>query len=667
MNEEEIKRKIEALKKEINYHNYCYYVLDSPEIPDAEYDRLFRELKKLEEENPHLITPDSPTQRVGAAPLEEFNRIRHLTRLFSLDDAFSEGEVLEFDQRIRKGLGKNVEFTYVAEPKIDGLAVNLLYENGIFVSGATRGDGEVGEDITQNLKTIRSLTLHMLDSDIPHPSRIEIRGEVYISKEDFIKLNDERIAAGEPIFANPRNAAAGSLRQLDPKITASRSLNIYLYGMGLCEGIEFLNHYDFLQTIKKWGFRVNPEIKICHKIEDVLEYFKYIENKRNELEYEIDGVVVKVNEFELQRLLGEKTRAPRWALAIKFKPEEALTIVEDITVQVGRTGILTPVAKLTPVNVGGVEISRATLHNLDEIRRKDIRIGDTVTVRRAGDVIPEVVSAIKSKRTGKEKIFEMPTACPVCGAHIIREGAYFRCTSISCPAQIKEGIKHFASRGAMDIEGLGDKLVDQLVEKEIVKDLADIYFLKADKLANLERMGKKSAENLIKAIERSKRCQLSRFIYALGIKLVGEYTAKLLADNFHSIENLKKKTEEELLEIDGIGPEVASSIVNFFKEEENLRVIEKMFSAGLVIEKTEAKKGRKFEGKSFVFTGALKSFTREEAKRIVEAEGGKASSSVSKKTDYVVAGEDAGSKLDKAKELGVTIISEDEFIEMINK
>lgn len=665
MNDEEIRKRIESLKKALNYHNYLYYVLDNPEIPDSEYDRLFRELDELEKRNSSFITADSPTQRVGAKPLEDFKKTKHLTRLFSLDDAFSEEEALEFDTRIRKAVSEDETFTYVAEPKIDGLAVNLLYENGIFAGGATRGDGATGEDITQNLKTIKSLALRMLESEITFPERIEIRGEVYIGRADFKKLNEERELAGEPIFANPRNAAAGSLRQLDPEITASRSLNIFLYGIGICNGKEFLNHYESMNALKKWGLRINPKIRVCGDITEVLKYFKYLEDKRNILDYEIDGVVVKVNDFYLQRRLGEKTRSPRWALAIKFKPEEAMTVVEDISVQVGRTGILTPVAKLSSVNVGGVDISRATLHNLDEIRRKDVRIGDTVVVRRAGDVIPEVVNPVISKRSGDEKIFEMPSACPVCDAGITKDGAYFRCTSISCPAQLKEGLKHFASRGAMDIEGLGDKLVDQLVDKGIVKDIGDIYSLTVEELEGLERMGRKSAENIVNAIKKSRQCDFARFIYALGIKLAGEYTARLLAENFPSIDELKMKKEEDYLEIDGIGPEVASSVVSFFNEEENIRVIEKILSSGLKIERTEMRRRGKLQGKTFIFTGTLSRFTRDEAKRMVENEGGKTVSVVSKKTGFVVAGEDAGSKLEKAKKLGVAVISEDEFIRMI--
>ncbi len=667
MNEEEIRKRIEFLKKDINRHNYLYYVLDAPEVPDSEYDRLFRELENLERANPRLVTSDSPTQRVGAAPLDQFQKSVHISRLFSLDDAFSDGEAMEFDTRVRKTLREGEKFSYVAEPKIDGLAVNLLYEKGVFVKGATRGDGTVGEDITQNLKTIKSLALRMIDCEIPFPETMEARGEVYMAKDEFRKINEERRARGEPEFANPRNAAAGSLRQLDPSVTASRSLNIFFYGIGFCKGMEFSNHFEAMNSIKKLGLRVNSETRLCSNIGEVLDYFRCLGEKRNALYYEIDGVVVKVNELYLQKRLGEKTRSPRWAFAIKFKPEEAMTVIEDIAVQVGRTGILTPVAKLFPVNVGGVEISRATLHNLDEIQRKDVRIGDTVAVRRAGDVIPEVVNPVISKRKGDEKHFEMPSCCPECGAGIIRDGAYFRCTNISCPAQIKEKIKHFASRGAMDIEGLGDKLVDRLVEKGVVNDIADIYSLSVETLESLERMGKKSAQNLIDAIEKSRKCDFARFLYSLGIKLVGEYVARLLAENYPSTDELKNQSEDELLQIDGIGPEVASSVVSFFKEEQNIRLIEKICDSGVEYPRTRVRKEGKLEGKTFVFTGALEKFTRDEAKRMVENEGGRAVSSVSGKTSYVVAGEDAGSKLEKAKRLEVNVITEDEFIKLIGE
>ncbi|MBI5373905.1 MAG: NAD-dependent DNA ligase LigA [Candidatus Schekmanbacteria bacterium] len=667
MNDEKIRQQIEKLREDINYHNHRYYVLDDPEIPDSEYDRLFRELEKLEEEHPEFVTPDSPTRRVGAAPLKEFSKITHATPLLSLADAFSEEEVREFDERVKKLSGTGHQFTYIVEPKIDGLAVNLLYENGKFLNGATRGDGFTGEDVTQNLKTIKSVILRMMKGSKPHPSRIEIRGEVYMSKKDFNSLNMEREKNGEPVFANPRNAAAGSIRQLDPKITASRPLNIFLYGLGSSKGFEPATQEEFFKTIKQWGFRTNPEVRVCYSISDVINYFNRLGEKRKSLDYEIDGMVVKVNEFSLQRELGERTRSPRWAIAVKFEPEEAVTVIEDISVQVGRTGILTPVAKLSPVRVGGVEVGRATLHNIDEIERKDVHIGDTVIVRRAGDVIPEVVKPIPEKRTGDLRKFIMPEECPVCSAPVTREGAYHRCTNISCPAQIKEGMKHFASRLAMDIEGLGDKLVDQLVDKGIVSDLGDIYRLDNETLSGLERMGDKSASNIIEAIEKSKHPSFERFLYALGIRLVGEYVAKILAKRFRSIEKLSHAAEEELLSIEGVGPEVAASVVKFFKINENMNVVRKLLSAGIKIVEPDENVSAVLEGKTFVFTGALKKFTRDEAKRLAEHSGGHVASSVSSRTDFVVAGEDAGSKADKAKQLGVKVISEEEFIKMVEK
>jgi DNA ligase (NAD+) len=668
MKREEAKAKIEKLREEINEHNYYYYVLDSPQVSDAAYDRLMRELQKLEEEFPDLITPDSPTQRVGATPLEEFETITHTIPMLSLNNAFEEEEVREFDQRIKRFLKTDKEIEYVIEPKLDGLAVELVYLDGKFTIGSTRGDGVNGEDITQNLKTIHAIPLQLVRRELRKvPGRLEVRGEVYIGKKEFRELNRKREESGEPLFANPRNAAAGSCRQLDPRITAQRPLSIFCYGIGAVEGWEFNTHWDILQNLRKWGFKVNQEARLCSSIDGVIEEYKRIKKKREDLPYEIDGTVIKVNRVDLQEKLGQISRSPRWALAYKFEAHQETTVIENIIVQVGRTGALTPVAVMRPVRVGGVEVSRATLHNQDEIDKKDIRIGDTVVVQRAGDVIPEVVMVIKEKRSGREKKFVMPDRCPVCGSEVMREEgeAAHRCLGMSCPAKLKESIKHFASKRAMDIEGLGDKLIDQLVEKGLIKNVVDLYSLSKEDLASLERMADKSAQNIIDALNQSREADLERVVYALGIRHVGEHLAKVLMDNLGSMERLMKATEEELMQIKEIGPEVAKSIYRFFRQKGNLEVIERLEKAGVRFKQPITRKKRDLEGKTFVFTGGLKSFTRDEAEKLVEDRGGKASGSVSKKTDYVVAGESAGSKQDKARELGVTVLSEEEFRKLI--
>jgi len=671
MDREKARERIEELRKGIDYHNYRYYILNDPEISDAEYDALMRELEELEERYPELKSPNSPTQRVGAPPLEEFETVVHSVPMLSLANALEEGEVLEFDRRIKRFLGMDEgrDIEYVAEPKLDGAGVELVYENGTLTVGSTRGDGYVGEDVTQNLRTIKTVPLRLIRlGDFPIPERIEVRGEVYMDVADFEELNRQRELRGEPLFANPRNAAAGSLRQLDPSITAGRPLKIFCYAVGTFSGITLRSQWETLEALSKLGLRVNPLNKLCANIGEAIDYYRYIAGMREELPYEADGVVLKVNSFELQRALGEISRSPRWAIAYKFEPRQATTVIKDIVVQVGRTGALTPVAIMEPVKIGGVEVSRATLHNQDEIERKDIRIGDTVIVQRAGDVIPGVVKVVESRRTGSERKFEMPARCPVCGAEVVRpEGeAVHRCTNISCPAQLKESIRHFASRRAMDIEGLGDKLVTQLVDRGLVRDLADIYYLSKEKLASLERMAEKSAQNIIDALQASKERELPRVIYALGIRHVGEHTARVLADHFGSIEGLAVATEEELMGIKDIGPEVAKSVASFFRQDQNIRVIEKLKAAGVKFRAEERRGARpELAGKVFVFTGALKSYTRDEAQRIVESLGGKASSSVSRKTDYVVAGEGAGSKLARARELGVKIITEEEFKRMV--
>ena len=668
MDQNKAKTKIEGLRKTIERHNHQYYVLDNPLITDAEYDKLMRELAELETAYPESFDSNSPTQRVGAKPLEAFSTVSHTIPMLSLQNAMSVEEIGDFDKRVKKLLDiDNVE--YVIEAKIDGLAVELVYINGVFTLGSTRGDGYTGEDVTQNLKTIRSIPMNLLrEGTNVIPERLEVRGEVFMGKKEFLALNEAREVSGEPLFANPRNAASGSIRQLDSKITASRKLNIFCYAPGQITGITFATHEQFLLHLKTWGFRVNPLTKVCQDIDEVVDYYKHIENIRDEIPYEIDGTVIKVNQVISQNRLGAVSRSPRWAIAFKFPAREEVTTIEDIVVSVGRTGALTPVAILTPVEISGVEVSRATLHNEDEIRRKDIRIGDTVVVTRAGDVIPEVVRVIEEKRSGKEKPFAMPDVCPVCSEPVIRpEGeAIRRCVNINCPAQIKGSIEHFASKRAMDIDGLGTKLVEQLVDKNIIKDVSDLYYLKKETLSALERMADKSAQNVLEAIHNSKKRSFARFIYALGVRNVGEHIAGLLTARYKDIHALMKADRETLLSIHEIGPEVASSIVSFFKDIKNRATIEKMMTAGVAIEYDE-KEVKKLSGFTFVFTGALKSMSRDEARKKAEDLGAQTAPSVSKKVNYVVTGEEAGSKLDKAKTLGIKIIDDEELLTLIKE
>jgi DNA ligase (NAD+) len=656
-----------SLRREIEYHNYRYYVLDDPEISDAEYDALMQELEGLEEAYPNLRTPNSPTQRVGAPPLEEFGTIAHTIPMLSLANAMEHSAVVEFDQRIKRFLKTDTEIQYVAEPKLDGIAVELIYEDGEFTVGSTRGDGYTGEAITQNLRTIKTIPLHLIEHKIPPPERLEVRGEVFMEVRDFQELNEEREEKGEPLFANPRNAAAGSLRQLDSAITARRPLKIFYYGIGEVRGREFEGQWEVLQALPQWGLRTNPLARRCRNIQEAIAYYNEINGLREAQPYEMDGVVIKVDSFELQRRLGEVSRSPRWAVAYKFPAKEATTKIIDIKAQVGRTGALTPVAEMEPVRIGGVEVKRATLHNQDEIAKKAVMIGDTVVVRRAGDVIPEVVKVITSKRTGAERQFVMPQTCPVCGSDVIRlpDEAAHRCIGISCPAQVKGRIKHFASKRAMDIDGLGTKLIDQLVDTGLIKDITDLYALTQDNLAALERMAEKSAANLIEALENSKRPTLARFIYALGIRHVGEHIAQVLARNLSSLDAFAKATEEELVAILEIGPEVAQSVVRFFKDKGNRKEIERLLKAGIRIAEQKAKKEEPLKGKTFLFTGALEGMARNEAKDLVESLGGEVASSAGKGVDYVVAGTDPGSKYAKAKELGLTIIDEEEFQRLV--
>ena len=664
-----LKQKIEELREIINTANYNYYILDNPTISDAEYDRLMRELQQLEEIYPQYKTADSPTQRVGASPLTKFNTVTHRIPLLSLDNAMDEAEVIEFVNRVHKALsGEQIEF--VAEPKIDGLAVELVYENGTFVSGSTRGDGVTGEDITQNLKTIRSIPLQLRSDQHPVPSLLEVRGEIYMDRNDFERLNEQQLSEGKPAFANPRNSAAGSLRQLDSHITATRPLSIFCYAPGSCEGFSFVTHIEFLQTLPHWGFRINPLIKLCKTTDELIDYYRSIETKRDTISYDIDGVVFKVNSIRQQQSLGIKSRSPRWAIAGKFKAKQEITQILEIEAGVGRTGAITPVAHLQPVRIGGVTVSNATLHNQDEIDRKDIRVGDWVVVQRAGDVIPQVVKVVAERRNGSEKPYRIPAECPVCGSHIIRpEGeAKHRCQNINCPAQIKGRIQHFVSKRAMNIDGLGDKLIEQMVDSGLIHSIADIYFLKKDDLAALERMADKSAQNVIDAIENSKNTTLARFIYALGIRNVGEHMGKVLEREFKDLETIIAADYERLEAVEGIGPIVAHAIRDFFDEENNLQTVNRLLAGGVSIAKSETgTQDERFTGKTFVFTGTLTQFTRDEAKEMVEKLGGKASSSVSKKTDYVVVGENPGSKAAKAKGLGIKIISEDELLDFVKK
>ncbi|MGD9356014.1 MAG: NAD-dependent DNA ligase LigA [Chromatiales bacterium] len=664
----EAERRIEELREQLRLHNYHYYVLDAPLIPDSEYDRLFSELLQLEEQNPDLITEDSPTRRVGDKPLPGFQEVRHSERMLSLDNVFSDQELADFDRRVRERLGSDEPIAYTAEPKLDGLAISLRYENGKLVQGATRGDGERGEEVTSNVRTIESIPLRLLGND--YPAVLEVRGEVFMPKAGFEKLNEQARKAGEKGFANPRNAAAGSLRQLDPRLTAKRPLAFYAYGLGNVDEAIAGGHAEAMQALRKLGIPVSPELKYLEGIDQCLEYYGNILARRDTLPYEIDGVVYKVDSFDEQARLGFVSRAPRWAVAHKFPAQEELTVIEDIEFQVGRTGAVTPVARLKPVTVAGVTVSNATLHNMDEIERKDVRIGDTVIIRRAGDVIPEVVQVVPDRRPKGAKRPELPTTCPVCGSDVLRvEGeAVARCSGgLYCNAQRREGIKHFASRKAMDIEGLGDKLVEQLDEKGLVKTVADVYALKAPDVASLERMGEKSAQNLVGALEKSKTTTLPRFLYALGIREVGEATARSLANHFLTLEAIEQADEEALQQTPDVGPIVASHIASFFRQEHNIEVLQQLLAAGIhwpAIERPKAH-ARPFAGKSFVLTGAL-SRPRDQIKAELEGLGARVVGSVSKKTDYVVAGEAAGSKLARAQDLGIEILDEEQLQEMID-
>jgi len=661
------RREIERLRAEIERHNYLYHVLDRPEISDAEYDRLFRRLIELEEEHPELVTPDSPTQRVGAPPAEGFAPVPHAIPMLSLANAFDEDELRDFDRRVRELLGVD-SVRYVAEPKLDGLSVELVYRDGRFVRGSTRGDGRVGEDVTSNLRTIRSIPLRLRPADGTVPALLEVRGEVYIEKADFASLNEERRREGLAPFANPRNLAAGSLRQLDPKITAQRPLKAFFYDIGRAEGIAITTQTALLSTLPRLGLRANPLYRVCDGIEGAISFYRELEEGRDALPYEADGVVVKVDDFAARRIAGEVSRSPRWAIAAKFPAEEGISRLVDIEVSVGRTGVLTPVAILEPVRVRGVEITSATLHNADEIERKDIRIGDYVVVQRAGDVIPQVVRPLPERRTGKERAFVMPNACPVCGSEIVRlEGEVaHRCLNTACPARIKQSLLHFASKEGLDIDGLGEKAVDRLVERGLVSRLGDLFRLDRETIASLERFGPKSAENLASALERAKRTTLSRFLFALGIPGVGSHIAEVLARRFGTIDRVTSATEENLIAIPEIGPETAAAIVRFFANAENKRTIGDLLSVGLEIgSDLSAGGGGPLAGRRFVLTGTLASMSRDEAIARINEAGGRVTGSVSRKTDFVVVGRDPGAKAQRAIELGVTTLTEEEFLRLL--
>ena len=655
-----MKERMERLTKEIEQHSYNYYVLDNPTITDFEYDRLIHELMELEKEYPQFKANNSPTERVGGKVLEGFETVTHTVPMESLNDAFSKEEIEDFDKSIRKSIDNP---NYVVEMKIDGLSVSLEYIDGEFVRGSTRGDGTVGEDVTQNLKTVKAIPLRLTEK-LPY---LEVRGEVYMPVSSFVALNNKREENGEPLFANPRNAAAGSLRQLNSAITAERNLSIFVFNIQQIQGKELKSHTESLDYLKQLGFKVSPRYNVFSTIQDAYSEIQNIGEMRGELGFDIDGAVIKINDFETRSKLGSTSKAPRWAVAYKYPAEQKQTKLLDITIQVGRTGVLTPTAELEPVRIAGSTVSRATLHNIDNITSKDIRIGDTVIIQKAGDIIPEVVEVVKEKRSGEESVYTMPEKCPVCGTKVVREAdeAATRCVNPECPAQKIRNIIHFASKDAMDIDGLGPAIIEQLAEQKLVNSPADLYYLKYEDLVEIERMGVKSANNLIKAIENSKNAGLDRVIFALGIRNIGSKAGKILAEKYKDIDSLSDATEEELTKIEDIGPIMAKSITNFFSSTGAIDIIQKLRFAGVDLTYTKSSTDNRFDGMTFVLTGTLPTYSRDEASEIIENFGGKTSSSVSKNTTYVLAGEKAGSKLAKAEQLGVKIISEEEFVSMI--
>lgn len=664
---EDVIKKLEELKKKLNEHSYRYFVLDDPVISDAEYDRMMQELSRIEEAHPELVTPDSPTHRLGGLAAERFEQAKHSLPMLSLDNAFDRGDILDFHQRILRFLEKmDLEITYTSEPKMDGIALELIYENGVLVKALTRGDGETGEVITANVRTIRNIPLRLnyASSDIKAPEVIEVRGEALMDKMAFEELNFKRAQDGLPLFANPRNAAAGSLRQLDPSVTSGRKLSFYAYGLGLHKGADFTSQAEMLDYLSSAGFMVNSLIKGRIRLEEVMDAYEDLLKKRPDLPFEIDGMVVKVDDLKLQAELGIKAKSPRWAIAWKFPSVQETTRILDIKLQVGRTGAITPVAFLDPVNIGGVTVSRASLHNYDEIKRKDIRIGDLVFVERAGDVIPRVVKVVESARVGKENLFVMPDLCPECGGEVFQDldEAVMRCVNSTCPAVVKEKIIYFASKDAFDIKGLGESLVERLLDSGLIKSAPDLFDLDIEKLAAIERMGEKSARNLIESINSRKKIEAWRFINSLGIRHVGQQTAVLLSDKFRDINELLKAKPEDLEKIEGIGPVAAESIAVYFHNHLNIKEITRLFDLGITLKIDEEKTSEgKMSGKTFVLTGTLPNMSRDEAKKLIEASGGKVTGSVSSKTDFVVAGDNPGSKMDKAKQLGLRILDESEL------
>ena len=665
---EKIKTEIEELRKRINQHSYAYYVMDNPTVSDYEYDLLFRRLLELEEKYPQFITAQSPTQRIGAIPSNSFEKITHPTPMLSLGNAFSNNELILFDQRVKNILQIDT-VQYVVEHKIDGLAINLIYENGKLVKAATRGDGSIGEDVTANIRTIKAIPLELNAEEVEIPEFLEVRGEVYLPKKEFIRLNKERQANDEALFANCRNAAAGSLRQLDPKETAKRYLSAILYGIGEIKGLNFEYHSAVLDFLSKLGFKTNKEYQIFSNIDEVMQYCASWSEKKEQLDFDIDGMVIKVNNLKDQKILGYTAKDPRWAIAYKFQPEQGITKIEKIVVNVGRTGAITPLAYLTPVTISGSKISKATLHNEDYIVAKDIRIGDTVIVHKAGEIIPEVVAVKLEERTGTEVKFVMPQTCPECQNPVVKEDneAAYKCVNPNCPAILRENFIHFVSRDAMNIEGLGPSVVSMLLDNNLINDVADLYKLTTEELLNLDRSGAKSAENLISAIEKSKQAGLNRLLFALGIRFVGVKAANILANHFKSMKALTKSSLEDLLAINEIGTKIAQSIIDYFNKQENLMLLDKLSEVGvnMTAKTIERMEQENFQDKIFVLTGNLESFNRKEASLLIEQFGGKVSSAVSKKTDFVVAGTEAGSKLTKAQELGINIISEEEFKNMM--
>ena len=666
----DIQQQLQALKEQLNYHGHLYYVEDKPELPDAEYDRLMQQLLAIESEHPELVSADSPSQRVGGQSLSAFVQVRHEIPMLSLDNAFDDDELKAFEKRMKDRLNDAADFTYSCEPKLDGLAVSLMYENGVLVQAATRGDGSTGENITHNARTIRNVPLQLQGSG--WPARLEVRGEVFMLKDGFDKLNEKNLKKGEEAFANPRNAAAGSLRQLDPKITATRPLRFYAYSVGVMSEAFGDSHIGRLEQLRQWGIPLSPEVKKVNGLDNVIAYYQDIMERRNALPYEIDGVVIKVDAIATQEQLGFVARAPRWAIAYKFPAQEEITTLLDVEFQVGRTGAITPVAKLDPVFVGGVTVSNATLHNADEIARLGVKIGDTVIIRRAGDVIPQIVNVVESRRPDDARDVVFPAACPVCNSHVERiEGeAVARCSGgLICRAQRKEAIKHFSSRKALDVDGLGDKIVEQLIDKELVQAPADLFKLSAGQITMLERMGPKSAQNLVDSLNKAKETTLPRFIYSLGIREVGEATAANLANHFFTLEAIREATEEKLIDVQDVGVIVAKHVTSFFSEERNKEAIDALLEAGIhwpEITARDENVSLPLEGKVVVLTGTLSQMSRSDAKAALQARGAKVTGSISAKTDLLIAGEAAGSKLTKAQDLGIDILDEDGMIQLLS-